>query len=139
MLASTSLVSSNFLSLSSKTKTPFSTKYNYTSSTSISFIFKKVSIDKNVFFQQKTNKGKSFLSPITKIRPLQICHNSINTENSQDPEENEIDNNNGNGGGGENWTTSVLLFLLWGGLMFYIFNLAPNQTPVCCFYNFCFS
>ncbi|KAL8130832.1 hypothetical protein AgCh_006951 [Apium graveolens] len=130
MLASTSLVSSNFLSLPSKTKTPISTNLsekNYNSSNSISFIFNKVSINKNVFLQQKTNKDMSFSSSITRKRSLQICHNSIN---SQDPEENEIDNNNGSGGGGgENWTTSVLLFLLWGGLMFYIFNLAPNQTP----------
>lgn len=130
MLASTSLVSSNFLSLPSKTPTSTNlSQKNYNSSHSISLISKKTSINKNVFLQQKTIKEMSFSSPLTKIRSLQICHNSINTQNSQDPEENEIDNSNGSGGGGENWTTSVLLFLLWGGLMFYIFNLAPNQTP----------
>lgn len=131
MLASTSLVSSNFLSLPSKTPTSTNlSQKNYNSSHSISLISKKTSINKNVFLQQKTIKEMSFSSPLTKIRSLQICHNSINTQNSQDPEENGIDNSNGSGGGGgENWTTSVLLFLLWGGLMFYIFNLAPNQTP----------
>ncbi|XP_038901494.1 uncharacterized protein LOC120088343 [Benincasa hispida] len=36
---------------------------------------------------------------------------------------------NGNGGEGRDWTTSILLFVLWAGLMFYVFNLAPNQTP----------
>ncbi|KAL0536889.1 hypothetical protein IC582_025852 [Cucumis melo] len=35
----------------------------------------------------------------------------------------------GNGGEGRDWTTSILLFVLWAGLMFYVFNLAPNQTP----------
>lgn len=125
MLASTSLVSSNFLSLPRNSPSP---QKNYNFSNSISLIFKKTSIN-NVFFQHKTNKEMSFSSSITKTGSLQICHNSINTQNSQDPEENEIDNNNGSGGGGENWTTSVLLFFLWGGLMFYIFNLAPNQTP----------
>ncbi|PAN34522.1 hypothetical protein PAHAL_6G154700 [Panicum hallii] len=35
------------------------------------------------------------------------------------------------GGGGKlsDWTTSVLIFGIWAGLMYYIFQLAPNQTP----------
>lgn len=38
----------------------------------------------------------------------------------------------GGGYGGErrDWTTSILLFSFWAGLMFYVFNLAPNRTPV---------
>lgn len=38
----------------------------------------------------------------------------------------------GSGGGGKlsDWTTSVLIFGIWAGLMYYIFQLAPNQTPV---------
>nr|CAB3480756.1 unnamed protein product [Digitaria exilis] len=37
----------------------------------------------------------------------------------------------GGGGGGKlsDWTTSVLIFGIWAGLMYYIFQLAPNQTP----------
>uniref|UniRef100_A0A0D9X6Y8 Cardiolipin synthase N-terminal domain-containing protein n=1 Tax=Leersia perrieri TaxID=77586 RepID=A0A0D9X6Y8_9ORYZ len=37
----------------------------------------------------------------------------------------------GGGGGGSlgDWTTSVLLFGIWAGLMYYVFQLAPNQTP----------
>ncbi|XP_051151899.1 uncharacterized protein LOC127265915 [Andrographis paniculata] len=37
----------------------------------------------------------------------------------------------GSGGGGEerDWTTSFLLFGFWLGLMYYVFFLAPNQTP----------
>ncbi|XP_057506622.1 uncharacterized protein LOC130789853 isoform X2 [Actinidia eriantha] len=65
---------------------------------------------------------------------LQKCHSSINTENSQDPIEEREASFGGNGGGpgGESgdWTTSFLLFLLWGGLMYYVFNLTPNQTPL---------
>lgn len=34
------------------------------------------------------------------------------------------------GGRGNNWTTSVLLFGLWAVLMFYVFRLSPDQTPV---------
>lgn len=36
----------------------------------------------------------------------------------------------GDGGEGKDWTTSILLFCLWGALLYYVFNLAPNQTPV---------
>ena len=44
----------------------------------------------------------------------------------------------GNGGEGRDWTTSILLFVLWAGLMFYVFNLAPNQTPVFTWFGFSF-
>jgi hypothetical protein len=38
----------------------------------------------------------------------------------------------GGDGGGKlsDWTTSVLIFGIWAGFMYYIFQLAPNQTPV---------
>ncbi|KAK3123219.1 hypothetical protein QOZ80_8AG0626580 [Eleusine coracana subsp. coracana] len=55
------------------------------------------------------------------------------------------------GGGGSltDWTTSVLLFGVWAGILYYIFQLSPNQTPyrdsyfvqkllnlkVCCFFR----
>ncbi|MQM18465.1 hypothetical protein Taro_051458, partial [Colocasia esculenta] len=46
------------------------------------------------------------------------------------PEEGPVDRVNGGGGdGGEDWTTSVLLFVLWAGLMYYVFQLTPDQTP----------
>ena len=32
--------------------------------------------------------------------------------------------------GKRDWTTSILLFVLWGVLIYYVFNLAPDQTPV---------
>ncbi|WVZ88318.1 hypothetical protein U9M48_034853 [Paspalum notatum var. saurae] len=37
----------------------------------------------------------------------------------------------GGGGGGRlsDWTTSVLLFGVWAGILYYVFQLAPNQTP----------
>lgn len=40
---------------------------------------------------------------------------------------------NDDGGGGNNWNdwvSSGLLLGLWAGLMYYVFQLAPNQTPV---------
>lgn len=76
------------------------------------------------------------ISHFHKKRLLQTCQSSINTENSQDPvvdEEVEIEfgGNGGSspGGGIGDWTTSFLLFLLWAGLMYYVFKLTPNQTP----------
>lgn len=59
------------------------------------------------------------------------------------PVESERDGSDGSGGGnggeGRDWTTSILLFVFWAGLMFYVFNLAPNQTPVCYLSVFFFS
>lgn len=45
-----------------------------------------------------------------------------------DSDKNGVGNEKGGGDSGD-WTTSILLFLLWSTLMYYIFNLAPNQTP----------
>lgn len=42
----------------------------------------------------------------------------------------ETERGGGNGGEGRDWTTSILLFVFWAALMYYVFNLAPNQTPV---------
>ncbi|XP_022140723.1 uncharacterized protein LOC111011318 [Momordica charantia] len=41
----------------------------------------------------------------------------------------ETERGGGNGGEGRDWTTSILLFVFWAALMYYVFNLAPNQTP----------
>ncbi|KAK7393767.1 hypothetical protein VNO78_22331 [Psophocarpus tetragonolobus] len=48
---------------------------------------------------------------------LHICHSL--------KKENEI----GGNGSGRDWTTSILLFLLWAALMYYVLFLTPNQTP----------
>ncbi|CAL5390831.1 unnamed protein product [Camellia sinensis] len=68
----------------------------------------------------------------------------MNTQNSQNPQNPDLERedsltselgghggrtSSSPGGDGGDWTTSFLLFLLWGGLMYYIFNLTPNQTP----------
>ncbi|KAM7495298.1 hypothetical protein LguiB_029907 [Lonicera macranthoides] len=148
MLASTSLISCNLSS--------FPRNFNPNNNSLTSSQYPKPSISSS-----SSSSSSSSLSPpkplnfITKLYPLhkrthlQICWNSINTQNSQDPiskkeapleSENELDENanegeggggGGGGGGGEerDWTTSFLLFGLWVGLMYYVFNLTPNQTP----------
>lgn len=40
-----------------------------------------------------------------------------------------MESENGDGGDGGDWTTSALLFVLWVGLIYYVFNLTPDQTP----------
>ncbi|KAL6506781.1 hypothetical protein OROHE_022218 [Orobanche hederae] len=71
---------------------------------------------------------------------LQILScSSFNNQTPQDPplvsssseEEDELIAGGGkNNGEGRGWTTSFLLFAFWAGLMYYVFVLAPNQTPV---------
>ncbi|KAK1439753.1 hypothetical protein QVD17_05573 [Tagetes erecta] len=69
---------------------------------------------------------------LTKRVCLQICQNSLDTQKSQNPnleQESFNDEMGGDGGGGGGRTISFLIFLLYGGLMYYVFNLSPNQTP----------
>ncbi|KAF5726535.1 hypothetical protein HS088_TW22G00213 [Tripterygium wilfordii] len=78
---------------------------------------------------QTTSKSMVFLkSPIMRFQrsSCQICRSTLNTQNSdKDPVlEGEADEKEG-----RDWTTSILLFVLWGSVLYYVFNLAPNQTP----------
>lgn len=60
-------------------------------------------------------------------RAFHICRSTSNSKHTDGTGE-----AGGGGGGveGRDWTTSFLLFVLWAGLMYYVFNLSPNQTPV---------
>jgi len=63
-------------------------------------------------------RPKTLLAPLQKKSGVQICHSF--------KKESEV------GGNDErDWTTSFLLFLLWAALIYYVFFLTPNQTPVC--------
>ncbi|XP_068644008.1 uncharacterized protein [Aristolochia californica] len=56
---------------------------------------------------------------------LHVCYSSFNKQNSEN-----LDSDKLNGSGNEwDWPTSILIFGLWAGLMYYVFLLAPNQTP----------
>ncbi|KAF3445285.1 hypothetical protein FNV43_RR14980 [Rhamnella rubrinervis] len=66
---------------------------------------------------------------------LQICKSTLKSQNPEDPVlsnegglESEL-GKSGNVSEGRDWTTSILLFVLWAALMYYVFILAPNQTP----------
>lgn len=56
-----------------------------------------------------------------------VCHSSLNPQDLEDP---ELKKKSELGGNGRDWTTSILLFFLWGGLVYYVSFLSPNQTPV---------
>lgn len=139
MLASTSLISCNFSSFPrnpnlNNNNSLISSQYPNPSISSSSLSPKPLHFITNLY-------------PLHKRTHFHISRNSINTQNSKDPiskkeapleSEDELDENGsegegGGGGGGEerDWTTSFLLFGLWVGLMYYVFNLTPNQTPVC--------
>lgn len=56
-----------------------------------------------------------------------ICKSSLN---NPEPEKTQIQDER------RDWSSSILLFALWGALLYYVFNLAPDQTPVCIFFFF---
>ncbi|KAI4305597.1 hypothetical protein L6164_028954 [Bauhinia variegata] len=72
----------------------------------------------------KSFNAKTPVPMFQKKGSLHICHSSL----KEDSTKSEL-RGSGNGGEGRDWTTSILLFVLWGALMYYVFFLAPNQTP----------
>jgi hypothetical protein len=94
-------------------------------------------------FLKETSNFSAFLKPqnhrssilaFQKKGLAQICHFSLTRQKSEDPVAEKRDplegGVGGNGGEGRDWTTSILLLVLWGALLYYVFNLSPNQTPV---------
>ncbi|XP_056171131.1 uncharacterized protein LOC115688833 isoform X2 [Syzygium oleosum] len=73
--------------------------------------------------------GNTSISMSSKPRSLQVCRSFTKNEKPDDAVLKEESPLRSDGEGGRDWTTSVLLFLLWGGIMYYVFNLASNQTP----------
>ncbi|KAE8685877.1 hypothetical protein F3Y22_tig00111088pilonHSYRG00070 [Hibiscus syriacus] len=73
---------------------------------------------------------KPLISPFQQKGVLQICKSTLNTQNSEEErgQDKGLSDNNNNKEG-RDWTTSILLFVLWGALMYYVFNLTPDQTP----------
>ncbi|KAL8150961.1 hypothetical protein V2J09_020769 [Rumex salicifolius] len=124
MLASASLISCNFSPILSSSPNTQSIRHS------------------QISLSRKSAKPLTFPKTITHFTPyfpfpkkgaLQICSFSKGTPNLEDSvAENEITGSNGSGGGDQtetDWTTSILLFVLWAALMYYVFNLTPDQTP----------
>ncbi|MCL7035389.1 hypothetical protein MKW94_022903 [Papaver nudicaule] len=104
------------------------------------FAISKVSFFKTVINHKICLKPCNNLSVSAAFPPFkrpgffQIYPSSFSIKNSENDvmkksttDESKLGNNNGGDGG--DWTTSILLFGLWAGLMYYVFMLTPNQTP----------
>lgn len=98
-------------------------------------------------FRVSSPLDSDYSSKLVKISPLILKQEKLRRRssfNAQSPPESAIvpdknellDDGETGGGGGDggeeerDWTTSFLLFAFWAGLMYYVFFLAPNQTPV---------
>ncbi|KAL6330393.1 hypothetical protein AAG906_040323 [Vitis piasezkii] len=120
MLASTTLISCNFSAL------PFLSLKTRNPNSRISFI-RTPNPNPPIL-----SKPKHPISTFQKMGGLQICQSSFNTQNPENPAAEKgakLESENGDGGDGGDWTTSALLFVLWVGLIYYVFNLTPDQTP----------
>lgn len=135
MLANANIISCNFSSFTSSTLNDPKLRTSLQSQ----------NLKPRISFLKPTLKFSAFLKPHNHTSSIlefqrkglvQICHGNLTNQNSEDPAVEKGDSleggvgGSGNGGEGWNWSTSILLLVLWGALMYYIFNLAPNQTPV---------
>ncbi|KAJ4785498.1 transmembrane protein [Rhynchospora pubera] len=71
------------------------------------------------------------MSLIPRERRSSIRSSNLDTQIQEKEDEVGVPNGGDDGGGNNwnDWVTSGLLFGLWAGLMYYVFQLAPNQTP----------
>ncbi|KAL1192030.1 hypothetical protein V5N11_025807 [Cardamine amara subsp. amara] len=68
----------------------------------------------------KSNRFLCFPKYERKDTFFHVCKSSLN---NPDPEKTQIQDES------RGWTSSILLFALWAALLYYCFNLAPDQTP----------
>ncbi|CAN1127975.1 hypothetical protein LINPERPRIM_LOCUS29924 [Linum perenne] len=122
MLATPNLISCNFSSsLNPRIRRPGTTSL---SSRQTQFfksnfppLLRRKGLNSPIFLKPSTD------SPIQSKGLLQICRSVLK---SQDDSEKKPAPDNGES---RDWTTSILLFVFWGGILFYVFTLTPNQTP----------
>ncbi|XP_062107117.1 uncharacterized protein LOC133818338 isoform X2 [Humulus lupulus] len=133
MLANASLISCNFSKFSSLTlKSPETRNFLQTQNLKPRISIPRTSFGFSIF---RSQDYKTFIFPLQQKGLSQTCRSTLNGENQEDPGLNEGDSlenkptESGNVAEGRDWTTSILLFVLWGALLYYVFNLAPNQTP----------
>ena len=132
MLANANIISCNFSSFISSTLNDPKLRTSLQSQ----------NLKPRISFLKTTVKFSAFLKPHNHTSSIlefqrkglvQICHGNLTNQNSEDPaveKGDSLEGGSGNGGEGWNWSTSIFLLVLWGALMYYVFNLAPNQTPV---------
>ncbi|CAM8992436.1 unnamed protein product [Rhodiola kirilowii] len=126
MLASTSLLSCNF-----PTSNPNCNSVRQAQSRPQSGLKVRNFNKPNFGFCKQESSYQTGNYPIRPKGVRQICCCALKDRQSEDSvSKSGVSGGKDVGDGqGRDWSTSVLLLVLWGGLMFYVFNLAPNQTP----------
>ncbi|MBA0675261.1 hypothetical protein Goari_016815, partial [Gossypium aridum] len=126
MSASINLICCNF-SYVPQNSSKFNTLIRARNLSQQSPLLSKRTSNSSVFL--KPNNRIALVSPFQQKGVLKICQSSLNTQNSEEEAGQDKGLSVDNGKEGRDWTTSILLFVLWGALMYYVFNLSPNQTP----------
>ncbi|KMT02292.1 hypothetical protein BVRB_9g206100 [Beta vulgaris subsp. vulgaris] len=127
MIASANLISCNFLSFGPLLHPKLHHKNTLLSLSSSSLLARPpILLQLNYGWRRPISLNKKNCNS-------QICLSSISEdpiveERESDEDENGVEGD-GDGGSGGDWTTSILLFFFWAAIMYYVFNLAPNQTP----------
>ncbi|KAK0588755.1 hypothetical protein LWI29_005026 [Acer saccharum] len=137
MLANTSLISSNFFNshLPTRTPKPRTSSLQLQNLKSTNFSLPNTTA---------TSKFPSLVKPhyLNNTRFLvQKCHSTLDKNQNLEEEKEEEPGLDGKGSsvlesgdgvqeGKRNWTTSILFFVLWGVLIYHVFNLTPDQTPL---------
>ncbi|PON87981.1 Cardiolipin synthase N-terminal [Trema orientale] len=136
MLANASLISCNFSNFPSLTlKSPDTRNLLHLQAQNLRprIPFPETRTGFSILF--RTQHHKTFIFPFQQTGLSQICHSTLNGPDPEDPVLKDGDSleskvgESGNVADGRDWTTSILLSVLWGALLYYVFNLAPNQTP----------
>ncbi|XP_020996545.1 uncharacterized protein LOC107485638 [Arachis duranensis] len=130
------MANATLISCNSSTSTHLPLNNHKISRTSLHFTQLKVASLLPHRFVLSSSKSAIHLK---RCRFLQICHSSsLKNQQEESKEESVVGgskngngngNGNGDGNGGRDWTSSILLFFLWAGLIYYVFFLTPNQTP----------
>ncbi|XP_065861350.1 uncharacterized protein [Euphorbia lathyris] len=126
MIAHSNLISCNFSPLPLKNPTITASLHSHTLNLNGNFLKVEAKRTLNSPNFLKTQLKTSVL-PFHKKGVVQICHSVLDSKDSEKDQVLESDTNNGKDG--RDWTTSILLFVLYAALLYYVFNLSPDQTP----------
>lgn len=118
VVAKPNLVSCNFPTLKNK----YSIQPHTSTKTTTAFVSRCCFI--RLSSSCKVMTKKPFAASFRKKGSIVICHDS-NKESEVSRSVVEVVEE-----GKRDWTTSILLFLLWAALIYYVSFLSPNQTPV---------
>ncbi|CAI0383405.1 unnamed protein product [Linum tenue] len=68
--------------------------------------------------------------PIQRKGSIQICRSVLKSPDDPEKEQEGLKESKDVGAReSRDWTSSILLFVFWGGILYYVFNLTPDQTP----------